>query len=92
MTAGPRIPYGLAKRIVKAMRRGDTVMVRPQYVVTLHNAARRLGLRLRAVAFRRDGRAMYRMTRISLRGESGRRLCRRPARDNTTGRWIKDSA
>ena len=90
MTSSPRIPYGLARKIVSMMQPGQTLYVRPQYVVQFHNAARRLGVKLRAVAFRRDGRAMFKM-KLRQQGEpSGHKFCRLAKVDSKTGRWVKD--
>jgi hypothetical protein len=82
----PRMPYGMAKRIVAAMEIGDVCVVRPAWVVSMHNAARRLGVKLAAVSFERDGVPMFRMLRIGQGWRSGHAVARRP-KHAANGRW-----
>lgn len=91
MPAGgvPRMPYGMAKRIVGMMRVGDVVNVRPPWVGPMHNAARRMGVRLASVSTRRDGALMFRMVRIEAGWRSGHLFARLPRRNPTTGHWLK---
>lgn len=91
--ATPRIPYGMAKRIVATMAIGDACVIRPQWVVSFHNAARRMGARLATVSFRRDGQLRFRMVRIA--GDwkqTGHAVARMPRREQLSGRWRKDAA
>ncbi|ACB76659.1 hypothetical protein Oter_3382 [Opitutus terrae PB90-1] len=85
------MPYGSAKTIVAAMELGEGRTVRPEHVVSMHNAARRMGRRIMAVAFHQDGERMYRIIRIpeGLPFTAHRRA-RRPRRDELTGRWQPD--
>lgn len=88
-----RIPYGMAKRIVATMRLGDACVVRPEWVVSFHNAARRLGVRVAAVSFTTPkGEARYRILRIAGDWPTGHRMCRVPRRDQISGRWLRDRA
>lgn len=70
----PRVPYGLAKSIVRSMRVGDACVIRPQYGVTFHNAARREGVRVVLHAFRRGGRLMFQMKRVGLNAPTAHAL------------------
>ena len=89
----PRMPYGVAKAIVCTMNIGDTVVARPPYVVSLLNAAHRLGIRLASVRFDRGGDTLVRMVRIAEGWRrTGHAVCRRPRRDRSSGRWLKDEA
>lgn len=92
MTASARMPYGMAKRIVFSMQLGDTCVVRPQWVVPMHNAARRMGARLAAVSFTRDGEVLYRMRRVAGDWPSGHMVCRLPRREQLNGRWKRRAA
>lgn len=87
-----KIPYGMAKRIVATLAIGETCVVRPQWVVTFHNAARRMGARLATVSFTRDGVLLFRVLRIAGDWPSGHRVCRLPRRDQITGHWRRDAA
>lgn len=69
----PRMPYGLAKAIVATLRVGDTCVIRPQYVVAFHNAARRLGLRVSVRPFRRDRRLLFQLKRVGLNAPTAHR-------------------
>jgi hypothetical protein len=87
----PRMPYGYAKRIVAALRVGDVVTVRPAYLVPLHNAARRLGVRLTSLAAAIDGQPCF---RVMLRAEgwtTGHQV-HGPRRDEASGRWLRGRA
>jgi len=86
------MPYGHAKQIVAGMQIGEARTVRPQWVVSLHNAARRLGLRIISTAFHENGERLYRIIRVP-EGLSftGHLTARRPRRDELTGRWRKDA-
>lgn len=72
--ASPRIPYGTAKAIVGTLRVGDTCVVRPQYSVAFHNAARRMGMRVSLKPFRRDGRLLFQLKRVSLEAPTAHRF------------------
>lgn len=87
-----RMPYGMAKRIVATLQLGDTCVVRPQFVVAMHNAARRMGARLAAVSFTRDGELLFRIMRISGDWPSGHMVCRLPRREQLSGRWKRRAA
>lgn len=90
---GVEIPYGMAKRIVATLRVGDTCVVRPQWVVPFHNAARRMGWRLATVSFERDGRLLCRVLRLAVEWRNdGRAVMRRPRREQVTGRWLRKEA
>lgn len=88
----PRMPYGMAKRIVAAMQIGDACTVRPEWVVSLHNAARRMGLRLASVTVNRRGVRLVRMIRIMEGWPTGHAVARIPRRERISGRWRKDAA
>jgi hypothetical protein len=92
VSGSTRMPYGMAKRIVATMAVGDTIVVRPQWVVPFHNAARRMGARLAAVSFRRDGMTLFRMLRIEGNWQSGHIMARLPRREQVTGRWLRKDA
>ncbi len=74
------------------MKVGEVVTARPGFVVPLHNAARRLGVRIATSSFRQDGALLFRVLRIDDGWESGHVVARIPARDNGSGRWVRDDA
>jgi hypothetical protein len=92
MSLSVRMPYGSAKQIVASMQLGESKIVQPQWVVSLHNAARRMGLRISALSFHEKGQLMYRIVRIPEGSLSFRKhAVRRPRRDEITGRWLRGS-
>lgn len=89
----PRIPYGMAKRIVLTMAIGDACWVRPQWVVPFHNAARRLGMRLASVSATHHGIPMVRVIRVDEGwAATGHLFSRQPRREQFSGRWRRDAA
>lgn len=85
-----RMPYGMAKQIVASMQLGESRVVRPQWVVSIHNAARRLGLRVISVAFHENGERKHRIIRVPEGLPfTGHLTARRPRRDELSGRWLK---
>jgi hypothetical protein len=60
------MPWGMAKQIVAMMRIGDTVIVRPEYSVAFHNAARRMGRKVSLKPFRKRGKLRYQLKRVEL--------------------------
>lgn len=92
MNQAPRIPYGMAKKIVATMNVLDHCIVRPEWVVAFHNAARRLGLRLAAVSFHRKGKLLFRMLRVEGNWPTGHLVQRQPRREQVSGRFRKREA
>lgn len=87
-----RMPYGMAKQIVGTLRVGDACMVRPCWMISFHNAARALGMRLASVGVTVKGEKMFRMVRVdgmALTGQQARKL---PRRDRVSGRWWRKVA
>ena len=82
----------MAKWIIARMEIGESCVLRPEWVVTFHNAARRLGLRIATVSFRRDGAILFRALRIAGDWPTGHRVARTPRREQVSGRWRKDAA
>lgn len=87
-TIPERLPYGQAKRIVASMAMGDGITVRPHHMVSFHNAARRLGMRLAAVSTTTKDGPMFHMVRVA-EGITAHRICRLPRRDQISGRWLR---
>lgn len=87
MSTAPRMPYGVARRVVAGLRPGEEIYVRPQYVVQFHNAARRLELTLRAWLVRRKGRKIYCMS-LRTEGQTSGHAKNFPRRNRRTGRWL----
>ncbi len=90
----PRIPYGLARRIVLALRLGDQAIVRPEYIISFRKAAREAGRRVITNAFwTATGEKRIRMMAVRrsdwITGHIYQRL---PARDADTGHFLKDNA
>lgn len=85
-----RAPYGSIKQIVAAMKLGESKTVLPQHVVSFHNAARRLGLRIATAGSRETGVLRYTVVGIADDWPSGHVVCRLARRDRRTGRWLRD--
>jgi hypothetical protein len=64
----------MAKQIVAMMKVGDTVVVRPEYAVTFHNAARRQGMRVNLKPFRKRGKLLYQLKRVELTAPTAHRF------------------
>lgn len=88
----PRMPYGMAKQIVATMRIGDAYFVRPEWLVSMHNAARRMGMRLASVSVRRVGQPMFRIIRVGEFHLTGHMAQRLPRRDQLSGQWLRKAA
>lgn len=87
-----RIPYGMAKQIVATLRVGDMCTVRSCWVISFHNAARGLGMKLAAVPIHGSNPAKYRMMRVDGLGITGRLAAAVPRRDRANGRWQRKVA
>lgn len=85
-----RAPYGSLKATIAALRPAQVLYVRPSQMVSAHNAARRLGLRLASVAHQTAEGLMYRMV-LAPDSLTGHALCRLPHRHPLTGRWVRST-
>lgn len=90
MIAAPRIPYGLAKWIVRHMRHGEMRYVRPRYIISFRKAAREEGVYIISNTVRRRGRALWRVMRVADGHASGHVGQRMPAREPITGKFLRD--
>lgn len=89
-----RMAYGSAKAIVAAMEiGGEAVIVRPEQVVALHNAARRMGRRLASTTIWTGEGRKHRIVCVpdepgALTGHKVQRL---PKRNRRSGQFRKDA-
>jgi len=89
MTRAPRIPYGLAKWIVRHLRHGEVAYVRPRYIISFRKAAREEGVYIVSNTIRRDGRLLWRIMRVRDGHPSGHIGQRMPRRERATGRFLE---
>lgn len=85
-----RATYGSLKATIAALQPDQVLHVRPAQMVSAHNAARRLGLRLAAVAHQTAEGLMYRMV-LAPANLTGHAVCRLPHRHPITGRWVRSA-
>lgn len=91
---GPRMPRGTANRILAAMRPGEVLIVRPEYVISFRKTAREMGRRVITNAYwTPTGEKRIRMTAVRKADwVTGHIFQRMPVRSADDGRFMKDAA